>query len=83
MSSVRYSKLKKIAGVGNLAASDLRAMIRAGHRDSCSVQVGYYRGGEKIRGDWIESAPPYPLARRRGRAAVAMVAIIYLGYTTP
>jgi hypothetical protein len=57
MSSVRYSKLKKTAGVGNLAASDLHAMIWAGHRDSCSVQVGYYRGGEKIRG--IGLSPPH------------------------
>jgi hypothetical protein len=51
-------------------------MIRASHYDSCLVRKGYYRGDKKIRGDWIESALPYPLAPRRGRATVAVVAAV-------
>jgi hypothetical protein len=40
-------------------------------------------GVKTLEGGWIESASPYPLARRRGRAAVAVVATIYLGRATP
>jgi hypothetical protein len=83
MNSPWYNRLKKITGAGNLAAGDLRTMIQAVRRDSCSVLVGYYREDEKIRGglDWVR--PPYPLARRRGRAAIAVVGTIYLGHATP
>jgi hypothetical protein len=31
----------------------------------------------------MESTSPYPVARRRGHAAVAVVATVYLGYATP
>ena len=33
-------------------------------------------GTKRLEGDWIESAPPYPLAPRRGRATVAVVAAV-------
>jgi hypothetical protein len=40
-------------------------------------------GMKRSEGDWIEFAPSYPLAWRRGRAAIAVVAALYLGHATP
>jgi hypothetical protein len=40
-------------------------------------------GVKRSEGGWIGSASSYPLARRRGRVAVAMVAAVYLGRATP
>jgi hypothetical protein len=46
--SAWYSRLKKIAGAGNLAVGDLHAVIRVGRNDSCSIWVIGYREDEKI-----------------------------------
>jgi hypothetical protein len=38
---------------------------------------------KRSEGEWIEPTPPYPLARRRGRATVTEVAAVYFGHATP
>jgi hypothetical protein len=48
MESAWYSRLKKIAGGGNLATGDLRAVIWVGRSDSCLIWVRCYREDEKI-----------------------------------
>jgi hypothetical protein len=44
----------------NLTAGDLRAVIRAGHCDSCSARAEYYRGHEKIGGGVDRADLPVP-----------------------
>jgi hypothetical protein len=78
MSSAWYSKQKKIKGAENLAAGDLHVMICVGHRNSCSVREGYYRGIEKIRWGLDGACLTVPTCLQRGRAAA-----VYLGHTTP
>jgi hypothetical protein len=38
---------------------------------------------KRLEGEWIEPTSPYPLARWRGHATVAVVAAVYFGHTTP
>jgi hypothetical protein len=40
-------------------------------------------GVKRSAGGWIEPASPYPLARRRGRATVAVIADVRFGCATP
>jgi hypothetical protein len=52
----------------NLAASDLRVGATI-----CALwRVDSRRGVKRSEGEWIESASPYPLAPRHGRATVVV-----------
>jgi hypothetical protein len=61
-------------------------MIQAHGEDSCMTRCRYYRVGEKIA-EGVNLGPEaslsYPLARRRGRTTVAMLAVDYLGHAMP
>jgi hypothetical protein len=38
---------------------------------------------KRLEGEWIEQTSSYQLAQRRGRATIAVVAIVYFSHATP
>jgi hypothetical protein len=74
---------ENISDAVHLTAGDPRAVIRAGTTIR-ALWRGDCRGGVKDpKGEWIKPTSPYPLARRRGRVTITMVAVVHFGCAMP
>jgi hypothetical protein len=77
MASAWYSRLKKIAGAGNLAAGDWARWFGLAVVISAWLERDITARMKKSEGEWIEPVSPYPLARRRGHVTSAVMTAVY------